>query len=75
MASKTISLKIDAYERLRLAKRPRESFSEVIRRIVPPVKGVAENLANRVQEGNWGKNVAWDRVEHVYRSRRRRIAP
>jgi hypothetical protein len=33
MAIKTISLEIDAYERLRGAKRgPRESFSQVVRR-------------------------------------------
>ena len=37
MATKTISLELDAYERLRQAKRsPRESFSEVVRRAVFP---------------------------------------
>ena len=35
MATKTISLELDAYERLRKAKRSaRESFSEVVRRAV-----------------------------------------
>jgi predicted CopG family antitoxin len=34
MATKTIPLEIDAYERLKCAKRfPRESFSEVVRRL------------------------------------------
>jgi hypothetical protein len=32
MAIKTISLEIDAYERLKKAKRGKESFSEVVRR-------------------------------------------
>lgn len=32
MATKTISLEIDAYEKLRAAKRPGESFSAVVRR-------------------------------------------
>lgn len=38
MATKTITLEIDAYERLKSAKRfPRESFSEVVRRLpLPP---------------------------------------
>lgn len=37
MATKTISLELDAYERLRRFKlSPRESFSEVVRRAVWP---------------------------------------
>lgn len=37
MATKTISLEIDAYERLKRAKRyPSESFSSVVRRAVFP---------------------------------------
>lgn len=38
MATKTISLSEDAYERLRAAKREGESFSDVVRRLTPGVK-------------------------------------
>jgi hypothetical protein len=41
MATKTITLKIDAYERLKRAKRtPRESFSEVVRRLPMPAGAI-----------------------------------
>jgi predicted CopG family antitoxin len=38
MATKTITLELDAYEKLRAAKRGRESFSSVVRRAVIPGK-------------------------------------
>jgi predicted CopG family antitoxin len=36
MATKTITLELDAYEKLKAAKRGRESFSSVVRRAVIP---------------------------------------
>lgn len=44
MATKTISLELDAYEKLRSAKNfPRESFSEVVRRLHVPGSGITGN--------------------------------
>jgi predicted CopG family antitoxin len=57
MATKTISLEIDAYERLRKAKRtPSESFSSVVRRALFPgtlstAGEVLELSKRRMEEG------------------------
>lgn len=41
MPTKTINLELDAYEKLRSAKRfPRESFSDVVRRVHIPNTGI-----------------------------------
>lgn len=52
--TKTITLELDAYERLKAAKRsPRESFSEVVRRLpIPGHAFVGRDLLNlREQRG------------------------
>lgn len=54
MATKTISLKLEAYERLRNARRyPAESFSEVVLRAAWPEQTItaAELLARVREEG------------------------
>src|SRR5882757_1903013 len=54
MASKTISLEIDAYERLKAARLHHESFSQTVRRIVPPPAKHACDLLARAKSGKWG---------------------
>lgn len=72
MPSKTISLEIEAFNRLNATRRPGESYSAVIRRItLPPPKGYARDLLKRVESGEWGKGVDWKRVERAVARRRR----
>ena len=55
MLTKTITLELDAYEKLRLAKRGGESFTEVVRRAVlvdAPLTATA--LRNHFQNGGSG---------------------
>ncbi len=58
MATKTITLEIDAYEKLRKAKRtPRESFSSVVRRAVFPdeprtCRDLLESMRTRMSSGD-----------------------
>jgi hypothetical protein len=69
MAIKTISLELDAYEKLRAAKRPGESFSEVVRRghwEEAPVTGQA--LRAYFQRGGSGVEDAYlDSVDEAVR--------
>lgn len=51
MPTKTISLEIDAYERLKSAKRsPRESFSEVVRRLPIPGHSLTAGALLKLQD-------------------------
>ena len=65
MATKTITLELDAYEKLRSAKKAGESFTEVIRRaefVNPPLTGA--NLLAHLHAGGSGVSVDYlDAVE------------
>ena len=51
MATKTISLELDAYERLKAAKGPGDSFSDVVRRATFPKKPfTAQDLLLQLQK-------------------------
>jgi hypothetical protein len=60
MATKTITLELDAYEKLRTAKKAGESFSEVVRRASfsdGPLTG--ENLRAYLRSGGSGVSDAY----------------
>ena len=65
MATKTITLEIDAYERLRAQKKPGESFSAVVRRLrVVNEAPTGRDLLNRIDAGGAGVSAGYlDEVE------------
>ena len=72
MPSKTISLEVDAYERLKATRRTGESFSAVVRRItLPRPKAVAADLVKEIKTGAFGRKVDWAAVERATTGRRR----
>lgn len=55
MPTKTITLEMDAYEKLRLAKRGGESFTEVVRRaVIPESAPTGKTLREHYQGGGAG---------------------
>jgi len=70
MATKTITLEMDAYERLKSSKRPGESFSEVVRRAVFPDKPpTGADLLAYLESGGSGASFAYlDAVEAAAQS-------
>lgn len=51
MATKTISIDLEAYKRLKGVKRPEESFSEAIKRVVRPAPDLDRLLASLAGPG------------------------
>jgi len=70
MATKTITLEIDAYEKLRSAKRGGESFSAVVRRAIIPGKATngAEVIAYLKSEGPFFDEAELDAIETADRN-------
>jgi len=72
MPSKTISLEVDAYERLKATRIRGESFSAVVCRItLPPANATAADLLAGVASGKFGRGVKWAAVKAAVARRRR----
>jgi predicted CopG family antitoxin len=76
MPSKTISLEVDAYERLKATRIRGESFSAVVRRITLPLpKATAADLLADIKSGRFGRGVEWTAVKASLARRRRSRDP
>ncbi len=72
MPSKTISLEIEAYNRLKASRRAGESFSAVVKRItLPPAHATARDLLADMNSGKFGRGVDWKAVKRAVAGRRR----
>jgi len=64
MATKTISLDLEAYQRLKVVQRDNESFSQTIKRTIPPPFDL-EAYRRRLQTRSLSEKAAEAIEEHV----------
>jgi Putative antitoxin len=81
MATKTITLELDAYEKLKSRKRGRESFSSVVRRARWDDSATAGHVLDalrdlhRLHPESFLDDATLDRIEARASSRTRRVRP
>ena len=70
MAVKTITIDMEAYEKLAREKKEGESFSQVIKRILGARRMTANDLLKRIEKVTLSDDTL-DRIEEVVRHRER----
>jgi predicted CopG family antitoxin len=72
MAVKTITIDMEAYERLSMEKQEGESFSQVIKRVLKARHMTARSLLQRVQSISMADRTL-DRIEEVVEGRKKEL--
>ena len=72
MAVKTIAIDMEAYERLSHEKRPGESFSQVIKRVIKESRMTAGSFLRSVQSITLSDRTL-ERIEQIVKSREQEL--